>query len=585
VIGSPLNEAAAAYQNGSPGAALEILSNLEKNGAGSAASAHLAALCLRAGGDLDSAIVTFGSALDRAPGDLNIISDLGYTLLARLRYADALTAFNAVLEKDPSRLIALKGAGRALLALGRSKNVLTLFAPHEKAAEKDAAYWNLRAAAEEQLDNLEQSQSAFARALAIEPRDRDALLGQARLALASGRDQATDLYKAGLAIHTNDRDMVIGYAEALEAGGDADAATELVKHVHKNPEWVEGQAVLMRLRFEAGDPDYDRDIASAAKIYPGNIVLQDRYAALLAGAGENLKAAETLAHARQASPGQPVLILREATYRAAIGELDSADELINCLPVDAPEVQKLKARQFLRRGDASQADSILGPLRSAADTDVETWALTGITWRLLDDDRAEWLHGQHGLIALREIELDPAELDQIQAFLQRIHMTQNHPIGQSLRSGTQTRGRLFIRHEREAKMLAKKIRSAVIDHWNALPKHDQRHPLLQFRDRQPRITGSWSVRLLGSGFHVPHIHPEGIFSSASYWMLPDGGNGTEGQLEIGRPPSDLNVDLEPVITLSPKIGHLALFPSSLYHGTTKFTSGERITAAFDLVAE
>tara|TARA_R110000787_G_scaffold127824_5_gene239398 strand:- start:38703 stop:40460 length:1758 start_codon:yes stop_codon:yes gene_type:complete len=585
VIDSTLNQAAAAYQNGAPGAALEILNNLEKNGAGSAASAHLSALCLRASGDLDSAIVTFGTALDRAPGDLNIISDLGYTLLARLRYGDALTAFNAVLEKDPSHLLALKGTGRTLLALGRSRDLLALFAPYEGAAEKDSAYWNLRAAAEEQLDNVEQSQSAFAKALSIEPRDRDALLGQARLALASGRDQAADLYKSGLAIHANDPDMIIGYAEALEAGGDAEAATELVKHVHKHPEWVEGQAVLMRMRFEAGDPDYDRDIASAAKLYPGNIVLQDRYAALLAGAGENLKAAEALAHARKVSPGQPALLLREATYRAALGELDSADALINSLPADAPEVQKLKARQFLRRGDASQADSILEGLRRATDTDVETWALTGITWRLLDDDRALWLHGQDGLIALRSIELDPPELEQIQAFLQRIHKTQNHPIGQSLRSGTQTRGRLFIRYEHEAKMLATKIRSAVIDHWNGLPKQDPQHPLLRYRDRQPRITGSWSVRLLGSGFHVPHIHPQGIFSSASYWILPAGDNDAEGQLEIGRPPSDLNVDLEPVVTLTPKIGHLALFPSSLYHGTTKFRSGERITAAFDVIPE
>ena len=39
-----------------------------------------------------------------------------------------------------------------------------------------------------------------------------------------------------------------------------------------------------------------------------------------------------------------------------------------------------------------------------------------------------------------------------------------------------------------------------------------------------------------------------------------------------------------VHVIEPAAGHLALFPSTLYHGTTAFSAGERMTVAFDVVA-
>ena len=55
-----------------------------------------------------------------------------------------------------------------------------------------------------------------------------------------------------------------------------------------------------------------------------------------------------------------------------------------------------------------------------------------------------------------------------------------------------------------------------------------------------------------------------------------------GLLELGRPPADLMLVLEPLCVLQPRQGHLALFPSTLYHGTTPFGTGIRITVAFDV---
>lgn len=95
------------------------------------------------------------------------------------------------------------------------------------------------------------------------------------------------------------------------------------------------------------------------------------------------------------------------------------------------------------------------------------------------------------------------------------------------------------------------------------------------------------MRLAEGGFHVSHIHPGGVLSSACYISLPEGlgeGEEKEGWLEIGRPPPELNVDLPPLMTVEPRPGRLVLFPSYAFHGTRPFRAGERLTVAFDVVA-
>ena len=106
--------------------------------------------------------------------------------------------------------------------------------------------------------------------------------------------------------------------------------------------------------------------------------------------------------------------------------------------------------------------------------------------------------------------------------------------------------------------------------------------MLRHRDKPVRISGSWSVRLMGAGYHVPHVHPEGTVSSACYLRVPQTLNQDEGRLELGRPPADLRLDLEPIQTIEPRLRRLVLFPSFLYHGTRSFSAGERMSVAFDV---
>jgi hypothetical protein len=80
---------------------------------------------------------------------------------------------------------------------------------------------------------------------------------------------------------------------------------------------------------------------------------------------------------------------------------------------------------------------------------------------------------------------------------------------------------------------------------------------------------------------VNHLHPAGWISSAYYVALPEGA-GQEGWIKFGEPrwPTP-GCTIEKVI--QPQVGRLVLFPSYMWHGTIPFSTGERLTAPFDVV--
>jgi hypothetical protein len=244
----------------------------------------------------------------------------------------------------------------------------------------------------------------------------------------------------------------------------------------------------------------------------------------------------------------------------------------------------MEMRHRIRCGDYAQAAALGEAARAREPWDVATWAMTGLLWRLLEDPRAQWLLGQEGLVAARELPLSRPQLDAIADRLRRLHTTRAHPPGQSLRGGTQTRGLLFEREEPEVALLKAAIERAVGEYWDALPPQDGAHPLLRHREARPRFAGSWSVRLTGGGFHIAHYHPNGVLSSACYLVVPQARAPMEGWLEIGGPPEGMNLVIEPVRRIEPRPGLMALFPSFFFHGTRPFAEGERLTVAFDIAA-
>jgi len=113
------------------------------------------------------------------------------------------------------------------------------------------------------------------------------------------------------------------------------------------------------------------------------------------------------------------------------------------------------------------------------------------------------------------------------------------------------------------------------------------HPYLDAMPAKWRFS-LWANILSRQGEIGAHIHPAAWFSGAYYAEMPDGPSdpvAKPGWIEIGRPKDALAGDDWPITRfLESKVGHLALFPSYLYHRTVPFSGrGQRVSFGFDVI--
>jgi hypothetical protein len=249
----------------------------------------------------------------------------------------------------------------------------------------------------------------------------------------------------------------------------------------------------------------------------------------------------------------------------------------------------------LKLGDPKRAETYALAATRANPLEQPAWACLTVIWRLLEDAQEAWLADYDRLVMPIAIE-PPEGFASTEAFmgalandLTALHTTIHHPVEQSLREGTQTRGLLFDRSIPTVQALKRQLQRQIQDKLAELPV-DQAHPFLGRNNKRVSFAGSWSVRLRSGGFHINHIHPVGWISSALYVSLPEGmadapdGTSAPGALAFGIPDSALGLDLAPRRIEQPKVGRLVIFPSYFWHGTVPFESDQpRLTVAFDAV--
>ena len=401
-------------------------------------------------------------------------------------------------------------------------------------------------------------------------------------ALERGDSDAPAKFDKAIEADPQNGSLILGEAEALMIAGAEAPAERLSATVERFPQWADGQRALAALLWELGSTsDYAASFKSAIRDHPGNAELWNAYLQTLAGVGDHAAAAAAAAEARRYF-NDPVLTLIEANNRGMVGEHDAVETLLAAVPASRGR-DEVEVRHRIRLGEWYAARELVDRLVSAPEADVGSWALAEVVWRKTLDSRWQWLAGAPEFIAKRGLPYSADEVDALAATLEALHSHRRQPIGQSVRGGTQTRGRLLDRQDEVLARLRKRLEEAVDDYRQKLPPPDPKHPLLRHRDRALKIEGSWSVRLSSAGFHVPHFHFAGVLSSAFYVRVPKLDRSIqEGWLELGRPPPDLQMDLEPLATIEPEPGSLVLFPSYLYHGTRPFSAGERLSVAFDV---
>lgn len=577
--------AEAAFQAGRLNEARDALVRVGRAAGEHPAVLHLLALVEKRSANPAAAERAFAAALKLAPRDAqinnnyaNLLADLGRDGAALYHYDRALAARPTLADAHLNRALALERLGRLPEALETLDRVLAR-------QPGDARAHSARGTVLRRLHRLEEAAAAYDRALALDPARPKALEGRARVAMERGEAGASGRYRRALSAEPKRRDLLLGLADALEAEGQPEAVALLARAVEVDPGWIEGHERLAEMRAEAGDQaDFARSYVEAIARDPNSRDLHYSHWRALALGGRFREALDAMEAVRDRLPPDRVMMLMEAVFRSEAGEQVAAEALFTELG-EEPDTILARARTLLRSGDPARSASLFERVVAQRPNDISAWAYLALGWRLTGDLRHEWLCGQSGLYGSLDLGLDDSELARLAAVLRDLHRTHAHPIGQSLRGGTQTRGRLLWRGENEVVALKHAIDRAITRFVDGMPPCDPTHPLLRHRDARLEVSGSWSVRLAKSGFHINHIHPKGVLSSACYIALPESlGTGVshDGWLELGAPPAELGLPLGALAMIEPRPGRLALFPSYFFHGTLPFSSGERLTVAFDV---
>lgn len=579
-----LGEAHQAYASGDLATARSRLRHLRQLFPRHVAVLHLAALTEKKAGNFPAAIDLFKAALLLGRSDAELQANYGNTLAA-LNDPDAIAAYDTAIRLAPDRHDFR--LNRAITHLqfgdaGAAERDITFLAPHQ---QFNARFWTIAGEVYRALKDIERARTAFEAALACDPDRLTALAALGAMHLQAGEPEARTFFARAHEKSPEDYNLALGLSQALEIeGAIEEAIIVLERALQAAPDWKEGVSALARLMTEAGARDqaialyHDRAEADS-----GSLQRWTDYVGFLRSIEAHREAMVALARAKSAVGDEADITLLELAVASDLGEAAVADAALRALPADWPAALPLRVRHGLRFGDYAGAAALAQSHLVRHPNDIAMWALQSLCWRLTDDPREAWLNPPGTLVQAMDIGF-PDDAERLGEVLRKFHVAHHHPAGQSLRNGTQTRGSLFDRSDPSLIALKHHIGAAVDRYWQSLPPPDLRHPLLRHRSARLRFCGSWSVRLTTAGFHVAHIHPAGIVSSAFYVALPEslGGAKKAGWLETGSAPTELKLAIEPYAVIEPKPGRLVLFPSYLFHGTRPFGDGERLTVAFDL---
>jgi len=154
-------------------------------------------------------------------------------------------------------------------------------------------------------------------------------------------------------------------------------------------------------------------------------------------------------------------------------------------------------------------------------------------------------------------------------------------------NGKQSAGNLFKRPEASFRALGDLVKQEFLKYQRRFASADCE--LIKSFPKQLEFTSSWYVKMRRGGYVDKHIHEVGWISGAVYLAMPQNcQDPTEGCFEYGTHGDNYPQKHPhfPSEIVTPKVGDIVLFPSSLFHRTIPFHSDEqRICIAFDLKPE
>ena len=512
---------------------------------------------------------------------------------AALRRALDLAPASPAVRRAVARLSTL---ARTWLTLGQVRLALDTLAPLAESAHADGTLLMLYGYALMAVGRKDDAEAVLRRWLAKDPGNRDATLRLAAVLSDNGKASEAETVIRGVARGREDADVafVLGRALLEQARFD-EAETQFRKVVQARPEHQIAHGNLMELVWmRTGDVhEASRELDKVLHVHADSQGLRITKARLLTSARLPREALAAIDTGLQLAPSAPTLLAAAATIALDFDgarALDYAKRLHAIAPHDRV-AQVAVGNASLATGHAREALVIAERLHDSDPTDGRALAMKADALRMLGDSRYRELLDYQHLVRAELIDVPPGWMDldaylaELVTDLGRAHTLRAHPVGNSLREGSQIQ--LAPQNSPFASIRAfpQAIDGPIRRYIQAIG--DGNDPMRKRNTGRYRISGIWSVRLRPTGFHVSHYHPEGWISSACYLHLPHAvERGGEGWLKFGEPAFPTHPALNPEYFVRPRPGLLALFPSYMWHGTVPFAGApedRRLTIAFDVV--
>lgn len=433
---------------------------------------------------------------------------------------------------------------------------------------------------------LIEADGVFSSASVNFPHDPALAFGLAQTRYELG-EPAADLFARAAELAPGQKDVRRNQSLALISEGRGDEARALLNsELVSDPSWLDGHKALATLEWTSGNKAAaSASLAAACSMQPQNAALWLAWFRNLAQARDWPGALAVLDKAERHLGTTPAIMVSRL-FVAVESEANDADAQIEATAQFRGDVSSLcRIRHALRSGDPARAEAEALPL-TAGPSAMIYWPYLSLAWRLMGNARAEWLDRPEALIRPMECGWSAAELGELAEVLRGLHTAAQPYIEQSVRGGTQTDRSVLLRREPVLQRIKARMLELIREYVDSLPPIEAEHPLLGASRGDPLlIEGSWSVRLAQQGYNVPHTHAMGWLSTAFYVALPDPdamGPPPAGHIAFGQPPAELNLPLEPYQTVTPEVGRLVVFPSTMWHATVPFDAGERLVIAFDI---
>jgi len=512
---------------------------------------------------------------------------------AALRRALDLAPASPAVRRAVARLSTL---ARTWLTLGQVRLALDTLAPLAESAHADGTLLMLYGYALMAVGRKDDAEAVLRRWLAKDPGNRDATLRLAAVLSDNGKASEAETVIRGVARGREDADVafVLGRALLEQARFD-EAETQFRKVVQARPEHQIAHGNLMELVWmRTGDVhEASRELDKVLHVHADSQGLRITKARLLTSARLPREALAAIDTGLQLAPSAQTLLAAAATIALDFDgarALDYAKRLHAIAPHDRV-AQVAVGNASLATGHAREALVIAERLHDSDPTDGRALAMKADALRMLGDSRYRELLDYQHLVRAELIDVPPGWIDldaylaELVTDLGRAHTLRAHPVGNSLREGSQIQ--LAPQNSPFASIRAfpQAIDGPIRRYIQAIGGGND--PMRKRNTGRYRISGIWSVRLRPTGFHVSHYHPEGWISSACYLHLPHAvERGGEGWLKFGEPAFPTHPALNPEYFVRPRPGLLALFPSYMWHGTVPFAGApedRRLTIAFDVV--